>query len=167
MKGRVLLGREFWREAIAKQAASGLSVAAYCREHELVPVTFYKWRMQLRISDSVASSPGDTDSTDAKAGPSASSAPAVSSRRKAAARRAEQASLVELILSPHGGADEAAMPHGASVVEVSLSGGVFMRFHGVVCGATMAAAIEAIGRLNPRGNADSLQGARSVRGAGQ
>lgn len=150
MKGRVFLGREFWREAIARQAASGLSVAAYCREHELVPVTFYKWRKQLRLSDE-----------------SVAPATAVASRRRAAASRAEQASLVELILSPRGSADEAAMPHGASVVEVSLSGGVFIRFHGEVCGATMAATIEAIDRLNPQGSAAALQGARSVRGAGQ
>jgi transposase-like protein len=37
----------FWREQVQGQAASGLSVGAYCRRHRLRPSAFYYWRRAL------------------------------------------------------------------------------------------------------------------------
>ena len=35
-------------ECVRAQAASGLSVAEYCRRHDLCPATFYNWRRRSR-----------------------------------------------------------------------------------------------------------------------
>ena len=37
----------FWREKVQGQAASGLSVGAYCRRHRLRASAFYYWRRVL------------------------------------------------------------------------------------------------------------------------
>lgn len=37
-----------WRERIAEQQASGLSVKQFCQERGLSSWSFYKWRKQLR-----------------------------------------------------------------------------------------------------------------------
>jgi hypothetical protein len=37
-----------WRERIAEQQSSGLSVKQFCKERELSSWSFYKWRKQLR-----------------------------------------------------------------------------------------------------------------------
>lgn len=36
-----------WREVLADQAASGLSVAAYCRRASISPPSFYAWKRRL------------------------------------------------------------------------------------------------------------------------
>jgi len=56
-KGRVL--REaFWREKIAEQAGSGLSVSAYCRREGLSANSFYGWRRALLSSGDEGPGPG-------------------------------------------------------------------------------------------------------------
>jgi transposase-like protein len=40
--------RERWRERIAAQEASALSVRAYCKEHGIGEHSFYAWRQKLR-----------------------------------------------------------------------------------------------------------------------
>ena len=40
--------RNHWRTIIDNQAASGMSVAAYCREHHLTSSYYYKWRRKIR-----------------------------------------------------------------------------------------------------------------------
>ncbi|MBK9118140.1 MAG: transposase [Phycisphaerales bacterium] len=40
-----------WRELVRGQAASGLSVAAYCRRVRVPPSSFYAWRRELRDAD--------------------------------------------------------------------------------------------------------------------
>lgn len=40
----VRLGVDRWRELIAAQVRSGLSVPSFCREHRLSASSFYKWR---------------------------------------------------------------------------------------------------------------------------
>lgn len=40
-------GEAFWREVVAEWRRSGLSMAAFCRERELVPTTFYTWRRRV------------------------------------------------------------------------------------------------------------------------
>ncbi|NJL18355.1 MAG: IS66 family insertion sequence element accessory protein TnpB [Nitrospira sp.] len=44
---RVRLGREDWRALIARQAKSGLSVAAFCAHERLGAASFYQWRSRL------------------------------------------------------------------------------------------------------------------------
>ena len=39
--------RRFWREAIARQRASGLSVRAFCRQESLSEPSLYAWRKRL------------------------------------------------------------------------------------------------------------------------
>jgi transposase-like protein len=39
---------ETWRELVARQASSGLSVQAFCRQQRLNTWTFYGWRSRLR-----------------------------------------------------------------------------------------------------------------------
>lgn len=39
---------EFWRNVVEEQARSGLSVRAYCAEHELSAQSFYLWRRKLQ-----------------------------------------------------------------------------------------------------------------------
>ena len=40
--------RAHWRTIIEKQATSGVSVAAYCRNVQIKPSCFYTWRRRLR-----------------------------------------------------------------------------------------------------------------------
>lgn len=37
----------YWREVIRDQAASGLSIAAFCRERGVSPASFFDWRRKL------------------------------------------------------------------------------------------------------------------------
>jgi transposase-like protein len=39
--------REFWRQLIAKQEQSGVSVRALCQEHGASEHSFYQWRKRL------------------------------------------------------------------------------------------------------------------------
>lgn len=40
--------RTHWRTIIENQAASGMSIAAYCRDTQIKPSYFYTWRRRLR-----------------------------------------------------------------------------------------------------------------------
>jgi hypothetical protein len=46
-KSMSMRGAQQWRECIDRQTASGKSVAAFCREHDIAPQTFYWWRKRL------------------------------------------------------------------------------------------------------------------------
>lgn len=39
--------RRYWRELVARQRRSGLSVAAFCRRHKVSPASLYGWRQRL------------------------------------------------------------------------------------------------------------------------
>ena len=41
----------FWREQLRGHASSGLSVRAWCREHEISEPSFYAWRRELAERD--------------------------------------------------------------------------------------------------------------------
>ena len=43
----VLPRQSKWAELIRQQGQSGLSVAAFCRNHDLVEQSFYNWRKKL------------------------------------------------------------------------------------------------------------------------
>jgi transposase-like protein len=39
---------DFWRQLIAKQQQSGMSVRAFCPQHRIRDYSFYHWRKRLR-----------------------------------------------------------------------------------------------------------------------
>lgn len=47
MSGRSSERERYWREVIRDQAASGLSISAFCREHDVSPASFFSWRRRL------------------------------------------------------------------------------------------------------------------------
>jgi hypothetical protein len=47
MRKRTISGEQ-WRKIISQQPASGLSIAAFCRQAEVSPASFYVWRRKLR-----------------------------------------------------------------------------------------------------------------------
>lgn len=46
-----LAKERFWRDHVARQAAEGISVRAYCRRHALKDPSFYAWRRELAKRD--------------------------------------------------------------------------------------------------------------------
>lgn len=49
-------GKEaFWRDVVQRQAASGVSVRAFCRQEQLVESAFYAWRRTIAQRDGQAS----------------------------------------------------------------------------------------------------------------
>jgi len=59
---------ESWRELVARQARSGLSVQAFCRHERLNAWTFYGWRSRLRERTAVAETAAAGGSTQPAAG---------------------------------------------------------------------------------------------------
>ncbi len=47
MAGRSSERERYWRQVIRDQAASGLSISAFCREREVSPASFFSWRRKL------------------------------------------------------------------------------------------------------------------------
>jgi transposase-like protein len=45
---------DYWREVIREQEASGLSIAAFCRQRGVGQASFYNWRAKLRQQDDPA-----------------------------------------------------------------------------------------------------------------
>ncbi len=45
---------DYWREVIREQEASGLSIAAFCRQRGVGQASFYNWRVKLRQQDDPA-----------------------------------------------------------------------------------------------------------------
>ena len=41
----------FWRRMVRRQAASGATVRAWCREHSVAEYSFYAWRRELAVRD--------------------------------------------------------------------------------------------------------------------
>ena len=37
----------YWQGVVARQKRSGLSIAAFCREEQISPPSFYQWRRRL------------------------------------------------------------------------------------------------------------------------
>ena len=42
-----------WRERIAEQARTGLSIKQFCKERRVTPWSFYDWRKRLREPEAV------------------------------------------------------------------------------------------------------------------
>ncbi len=47
-----------WQALLARQAASGQSVEAFCRDESITPGSFYRWRKQLGGKESLAQDTG-------------------------------------------------------------------------------------------------------------
>jgi len=45
--------RDQWRERIAEQARSGLSIKQFCKDHGIAEHAFYAWRRRLRDTEPV------------------------------------------------------------------------------------------------------------------
>lgn len=56
---------QVWRDVIRRQEQSGLSVAAFCREQQVPPASFFAWRKKLTQADQDANAAQESD-----AGPS-------------------------------------------------------------------------------------------------
>jgi hypothetical protein len=50
-----------WRDVIRRQAESGLSVAAFCREQQVPPASFFAWRKKLAEADQNANAASSRD----------------------------------------------------------------------------------------------------------
>ena len=48
IEGKCPTKADEWRERIAEQAGSGLSIKQFCKEHGVTPWSFYDWRKRLR-----------------------------------------------------------------------------------------------------------------------
>jgi hypothetical protein len=53
-RGRNGAKERLWREHVARQAAGGLTVRAYCERHALAEPSFYAWRRELARRDAAA-----------------------------------------------------------------------------------------------------------------
>jgi transposase-like protein len=60
-KPRDLHKEQHWRELLQRWQASGLSIADFCRQHQLAPPAFYAWRRTLRQRDQPANSPTNAE----------------------------------------------------------------------------------------------------------
>ena len=68
MPNRPNMEREqHWREVIRKQQSSNLSIAAFCRQHKIAPVTFFAWRRKLAASQRSRKTHQAADTTDSSA----------------------------------------------------------------------------------------------------
>ena len=119
MKKLVRRGEEFWRGAISQQQASGLSVAAFCRQQDLGPNTFYKWRNKFQAEASQL----------VRVKKSRSSNRSLSNRDSGLLELVVQnANSVEANAARRVADDSQA--NAAKLLEVCLPGGVLLRFHG-------------------------------------
>ena len=59
---------EYWRERIAQQERSGLSVQRFCTEQELSEQSFYVWRKRLRNQQPMRFALVETEAAQRQAG---------------------------------------------------------------------------------------------------
>jgi hypothetical protein len=138
MSDRVWRGEEFWRAAIEAQPKSGLSVAAYCRQHKLPPNSFYTWRSKF----------ASRQRPPAVRSAAATAQAAVNAQAKASSVDADRQRLIEVIVdrSKRRDTDGQALPSPSpQLIEVSLPGGVCLRLHGDVSAAAVSQLAQALG----------------------
>ena len=99
----------YWRGVIERQAASGMSVAAYCRQESIAAANFYAWRRKLRRRDQAPAQPGGTE-VNAAGGPARSGLQLLPVRLEPSTQPAPLR-----ILLPHGVCVEtsSSLPQGA------------------------------------------------------
>lgn len=52
-----------WQSHIDAQAVSGLSIAAFCKEHQISVQSFYQWKRKLQTEDSQPNASSTTQAT--------------------------------------------------------------------------------------------------------
>jgi transposase-like protein len=57
LKKRDPARERFWRGTIRRQAQSGLSIRAFCQEHEIAEPSFFAWRRELARRDGDSAEP--------------------------------------------------------------------------------------------------------------
>jgi transposase-like protein len=115
---------DFWRTALAKFSASGLSIRAFCRGEGLTESAFYAWRREMRLRKSEAALAME-------------GRPAFVPAMMAAAPSQPSASSA---------CDEATS--AASSIALEIVGGCVLRFHGATAAAQLA---ELVCHLQARG----------------
>lgn len=146
MSDRVFRGEEFWRAAIEAQPKSGLSVAAYCRQHKLPPNSFYTWRRKFAS--------GKRHPAFRRTAATAQSA--VKTQAAASSADADRQRLIEVVVgrAARQDANGQAVPSlPPQLIEVSLPGGVCLRLHGDVSPVAVSQLAQALGL---RSQSDSL-----------
>jgi hypothetical protein len=94
--GKASEKREVWKERIARQKKSDVSVRAFCKEHGLQEHAFYGWRKRLQPKPPVAFALVETME----------------------AKPASEMAVIELVL-PHG--DRLRIPNDATTLRTVLS----------------------------------------------
>ena len=119
MNSRIRRGQDFWRQAIERQAVSGFSAAAFCRQQGLSAQSFYKWRRKL------ARMPMAADQADLNG--------AFASAQPAAQR------LIPVAIAPSRAVDSGAPSRSSAsssfrqpLIEIILEGGTMVRCHGLL-----------------------------------
>lgn len=62
MQQRGRRSREQWQQILSTQQRSGLSVAAFCRRHQLGVSNFYNWRARLSLGEALSPVAGEASS---------------------------------------------------------------------------------------------------------
>lgn len=111
MKDRIRRDRQFWQTTLADQANSELTIAAYCREHELSQGSFYNWKKRLSQTRPPTCQPKPEQQ--APLGDTAG---------------ADISSLIELTVASSVATPDTAGPQ--RMLEASRADGTLLRFHG-------------------------------------
>jgi len=68
-KRRDLKRWQYWRDVIQQQQASGQTITAFCRQHQISEPSFYHWRRKLALHEQEHSAPQEESSTRIGASP--------------------------------------------------------------------------------------------------
>lgn len=128
MKKRIRRGGEFWLASIAQQRQSGVTIAAWCQQHQLAQSTFCKWKQKL--------------SGELSGKPSASHG-----AKRGSSNASSVSSLIELtpVVAP-----PPRPVQQPSMIEISLTNGTLLRFRGNVDVGTLRQLIAMSDNDRPR-----------------
>ena len=163
-KARDLAKEATWRRRLARQADSGQSVRAWCREHRVTETAFYWWRRELARRDAEQPSVRPRDAEQASARRpmhprDAEQRPVrprkeepASSARRVAKRRTASFVPVHVTDAPASDAD----PH----IEIVLTDGPRVRVAGTVSRETLTMVLDVLTSANSLPSAHA--GAKTV-----
>jgi hypothetical protein len=137
-RGRDVAKEAAWRRVVGAQAASGLSVRAFCRERRLAESAFYFWRRELQARDAAVRA--------APAGPAQrpiGKAPALRRTPRAVSSQRAPAAFAELTVVER----PAAAPRGA--IEIVLADDLRIAVHAGFSRETLQAVLAALKFAEP------------------
>jgi transposase-like protein len=138
MNSRIRRGQDFWRQAIERQAVSGFSAAAFCRQQGLSAQSFYKWRRKLARMPMHAADQADLNGAFASAQPSAQRLIPVAiapSRAVDSGAPSRSSTLTRSSVSPRSSGpsrSSASSSFRQPLIEIILEGGTMVRCHGLL-----------------------------------